>query len=205
MKHIPIILSLFCSTLHVAGSAAAPLTVGARASGRCGTLPVLGAMYSAAAPRVQAKPKRQSTVLGQLLSAQDPEEETDLGLYVEVIDLKKDWARIAPTEVPLPDGSVRKIPGGWIESRHLHFTMQTYIGFAAPDAKSARAYEGHDWIERDSVLHLIACQGEWMKLQIKGEDGKRHTGWFRGACAIVETSCDGVGGDYPLRTVDEDG
>lgn len=135
-----------------------------------------------------------------VLPAPDPHDEMGGRMAAEfgVAEARGGWFRIENGGQWLADHSNPPPPGisGWISGRHVRFALQTHMGFAEPNPRSAIRYRSRDGDEPDALVSLD-CRGEWVKL-LFSQDGEVREGWFRGVCANQETSCDMPPGD-PYR------
>lgn len=81
---------------------------------------------------------------------------------------------------------------GWISGKVIAFQIQSRKGFAEPDNKSAAVFEGQDG--PGGWLYVANCEDKWAQIAY-GTPKEEKRAWFRGICAMQETSCDGVHGD----------
>lgn len=148
---------------------------------------------------VRAGPSANARIVGTLPPMEmDPDFERKIGAGIKVLESRNGWFRIGDPGWsrnigPDPDG-----PKGWIHGRYIHFAIQTDKAFAQPDPGSpavATAWRDKDGGHEIGYRHPRECRGEWVRLLVKGHDGREKLGWVRGLCAIQETTCDGVAGD----------
>ncbi|MDO4776165.1 MAG: hypothetical protein Q4A06_01800 [Cardiobacteriaceae bacterium] len=105
-------------------------------------------------------------------------------------------------------GSPDNVPrvSGWLDAKHIGFTLQSRRLYAAPDAKSAIKLALSDWLgERGDVI-LRDCQNEWVQIDYRQRERRNPDGsiaqipdseqqtlesvWARGVCGNLETTCD---------------
>lgn len=178
---------------------AAGLAPGAWAQGAAPNVPTASCSIEAYArspgePVVRAAPQREAAAVGRLRATRYEADDIE-GAYVTVIAIENGWAKIA--EAPAPNELAYPVPGGWVRADELGLSLQTRLGFAAPDSASAVVHRARDDIGRERIRRFLGCSGEWLHLRIRDLDGRPITGWFRGACANQRTTCDGVPGDFP--------
>ena len=142
-------------------------------------------------PAILSAPSPDAAVLGSMPMVEDPER-GPMGaeaLIVEIRDGYADLRRVVAWSDP-----DRTAPDGWVDAAELGFVVQTEKGFAQPDPSSEVVWQGQDWIYTDMIDTLLACEGEWVALQMV--DAKTPDPvWVRGVCNGQETTCDGVQGD----------
>lgn len=139
--------------------------------------------------KVYSAPHRSADALGYLPVSKD-EDGNRKGAYVTIISMQRDWALVADT---VSWDISERGPNGWVEARHLRFTLQTNHGFASPNPESTILITT-DWLMPSRIRKLEDCYREWVFVTVKSV-GKARKAWFRGACANQETTCDGVTGD----------
>jgi len=121
----------------------------------------------------------------------------DGGADYRVSDVPDDWP-----DRPAYAGA------GWISGRHAGFAVQSARGYARPDASAAKLIDlKGDWLtDLGKIDRVVACSGDWALLDFHLEhrrDGDRLAdlsareqsaskarAWFRGTCAMLETTCD---------------
>lgn len=94
---------------------------------------------------------------------------------------------------------------GWVRAGAAAFGIQSAYGHVMPSAASTRLLDlgqGNWLTELGRIEALLACEGEWMLLDVtllrrrlptgglQEIAPARHRAWFRGHCPIQETSCD---------------
>lgn len=139
--------------------------------------------------KVFEAPRGSADTLGYLPVSKD-EDGKRKGAYVTIVSMQQGWALIA--DAASWDNSEQG-PNGWVEARHLRLALQTSLGFASPNPDSTIVV-ATDWLMPNQILKLEDCEGEWVKARVLTK-GQGRSGWFRGACANQETTCDGVVGD----------
>jgi hypothetical protein len=148
---------------------------------------------------VRAAPSAKARVVGTLPPpALDPDLGMKVGAGVKVIESRNGWFRIGNPAWSRNLGGNPNGPKGWIYGRYISFALQTDKAFAKPDPNSrvvASAWRDRHGIRQIGYRHPTECRGEWVRLLVKGHDGRERLGWVRGTCPIEETSCDGVAGD----------
>ena len=148
---------------------------------------------------VRAGPSAQAPIVGTLPPmAWDPDLERMMGAGVKVLESRNGWFRIGDPGWRKNLGGNPNGPKGWIHGRYLDFAIQTDKAFAEPDPNSpavATAWRDKHGVRQIGYRHPRECRGEWVRLLVKGHDGRETLGWLRGTCAIEETTCDGVVGD----------
>ncbi len=148
---------------------------------------------------VRAAPSAKARAVGTLPPmAWDPDLERKMGAGVRVLESRNGWFRIGDPGWSRNIGPDPGGPKGWIHGRYLDFAIQTDKAFAEPDPNSpavATAWRDKDGGHQIGYRHPTECRGEWVRLLVKGHDGREKLGWLRGTCAIQETTCDGVVGD----------
>ena len=154
---------------------------------------------------VRAGPSVKARIVGTL---PPPALDPDLGMKVhsgvKVLESRNGWFRIGDPSWSRNLGGNPDGPKGWIYGRYLDFALQTDMAFAEPDPDSpvvATAWRDEHGIRQIGYRHPSECQGEWVRLLVKGHDGHEKLGWVRGTCAIEETTCDGIAGDL-MKTED---
>lgn len=125
---------------------------------------------------------------GGLLSGRGPE--------FQILESENSWFRIGHVYIPrIKDGEVDFVPfnvKGWISGKVIAFQIQSRKGFAELDNKSAAVFEGQDG--PGGWLYVANCKDKWAQIAY-GTPKEEKRAWFRGICAMQETSCDGVHGD----------
>ena len=148
---------------------------------------------------VRAAPSAKARIVGKLPPMSwDPHLERKMGAGVKVLESRNGWFRIGDPDWSRNLGGDPNGPKGWIHGRYLDFAIQTDKAFTEPDPGSptvATAWRDTDGGHQIGYRHPHECRGEWVRLLVKGHDGREKLGWLRGTCAIQETTCDGVAGD----------
>ncbi|HEY5721617.1 MAG TPA: SH3 domain-containing protein [Allosphingosinicella sp.] len=148
---------------------------------------------------VRAGPSPEAAIVGTLPPmAWDPDLERKMGAGIKVLESRDGWFRIGDPAWSRNLGGIPDGPKGWIHGRYIDFAIQTDKAFAEPDPSSpavATAWRDKHGGRQIGYRHPHECRGEWVRMLVKGHDGREKLGWLRGTCAIQETSCDGVAGD----------
>jgi hypothetical protein len=145
---------------------------------------------------VRAGPSKAAKIVGTIPPAKHNEDfDRKMATEFDVVEAQNGWFRIEKA-AEWSDGSTvpTKLASGWISGRFIGFTLQTEVGFAAPNPESARLFESRQWGGPDNMRGITDCKGEWVKISY-GLVAAPKQAWFRGVCGNQETSCDGVQGD----------
>jgi hypothetical protein len=162
---------------------------------------------------VHAAPSASAPILGHLPTtdrANDPVHEYSIGFAVT--GTVPGWLRIAQAgDRDLTDLGIkaRDVPSGesWIPDTAARFGIQSARGHARPDPRSPRLIDlGTEWMtEMAGIERVLGCDGPWILVEaqmryrrepgdalttLPPERAPRFRAWFRGACAIEETTCD---------------
>lgn len=154
---------------------------------------------------VRARPSVKSAVIGRLQSVISYEGGLHSGRGVEfaIVEARNGWFRIQNIQTPgivtedREPVDVEWRPSkteGWIPGKAIFFVLQTFKGFAAPDPNSPVLFQSDDWYGPKDWLRVADCSGEWVQIAY-GDPKRERFAWFRGVCAMQETTCDGVEGD----------
>ncbi len=145
---------------------------------------------------VRAGPSKTAKVIGSLPPAKKSEDfEIPFATMFDVVEAKDGWFRIEnAAEWAVGQLEPSMLPKGWISGRFVGFNLQTEVGFAAPNPKSARVFQSATWEGPPTKRGITDCAGEWVKINY-GPVSAPKQAWFRGVCGNQETSCDGVLGD----------
>jgi len=156
---------------------------------------VHGFAFGAESVPVWAEPSDSSEPVGTL-PPPDPGDDSEgqMSSEFDVVEARGGWFRIENGRAwgDTLDAPLRPV-SGWISGRYVAFSLQTEMGFAEPDPRSAVRYRSRDRIQ-PHMLVALDCRGEWVKL-LFSDGGEIREGWFRGVCGIQETSCDSLVGD----------
>lgn len=121
-----------------------------------------------------------------------------------IIGARNGWLRIsgASDDYNLNEGKPARPVyrgTGWIPADSARFAVQSQYGYDRPDATGSPVIGLDDW---PRIERILSCDGEWALLDVDVgpreqmepampiEQGKTGRGWFRGVCAIEETTCD---------------
>lgn len=125
------------------------------------------------------------------------------GVGFAIVEARNGWFRIQSIQTPAvvtEDGKPVDVEWrqskieGWIPGKAIFFVLQTFKGFAAPDPNSPVLFQSDDWYGPKDWLRVADCSGEWVQIAY-GHPKREKFAWFRGVCAMQETTCDGVKGD----------
>ena len=144
---------------------------------------------------VWSEPNDMSATVGELPQPDWRDEmEGRMSAEFDVVEARGGWFRIENGR-PWNGGTGNAPPpvSGWISGRHVRFALQTEMGFGRADPRSEVRYRSRERLE-PHMLAAVDCDGEWVRL-IFSEGGEVRDGWFRGVCAIQETTCDSLVGD----------
>ena len=150
---------------------------------------------------VRAAPAANARSLGRLpTGAADYE----YSVTFRIIGARNGWLKItgASDDYNVNEGKpVRPIDRGtgWIPADSARFAVQSQHGYDRADAEGNLVMKLDDWPRIERVL---SCDGEWALLDVDigpreeidsatlAEQVRTGRGWFRGVCAIEETTCD---------------
>lgn len=158
-------------------------------------------------PVIRSAPSYHAPIIGKILPEQIEGEDEPRPIDLIVDRVAGDFVHVEAREA-VPDSGLAATPAGWIQQDGIYFTMQTAAGFSRPSEKSREVYATDDWIYRSSIVRIVECRDEWVKLVVANNEDYNPdaevnphwtftTAWFRGFCGVAETTCDGVKGDNP--------
>lgn len=162
--------------------------------------------WEGGAVRVMAAPDDRSALLGTLPV---PDEKRDYPVYLDVIGTEPGWLHIAhASDAPNDQAGHprREVFAGerWVSSDTVKIGVQSARGYLLPDAASPRIVDlGDRWLtEVYRIGEIHGCSGDWVLLTYHDDSDVRDmmtfgTAWFRGVCAIYETTCDMKSVDTP--------
>ncbi len=146
---------------------------------------------------VRSGPSLKYPIIGTL---PPPESSEDSGLdskfatEFHVAEAKDGWFRIenprrwAESMSDTPE-KFPKLPSGWISGKKIYVTIYSGTGFSAPDVIKSKILWRGDWGNlQTEMTGMTDCRGNWVKITYRSKSGQK-SAWFRGICAIQETTC----------------
>jgi len=169
---------------------------------------------------VRAAPSVKARVVGKLPAYVVRHDTYSFGIEFQIIGSHNGWLKITGAkDDPNRSGKPlrRTYAGtGWIAGNLVRFGVQSGLGYAKPDAGSARLLDlgSGDWLisDRGEIERVVACQGKWALLDyrliqqrdarshlvpLRAAERKRGRAWFRGICNSQDTTCDMANPDMP--------
>lgn len=150
---------------------------------------------------VRAAPGARARVIGTLPTASSSDD--DYAVDFSIIGSSDGWLKIADASDAKNEDRARPVYGGvgWIRGSAARLGIQSGRGYAQPDIRSEKLLElDGAWLtERATIEAIVGCSGKWVqveyRLHVTGRKMERIPkkplrAWFRGACAIAETTCD---------------
>jgi hypothetical protein len=160
---------------------------------------------------VRAAPDRRAAVIGTipLFPKLGPGEDA-YSATMQIVGSANGYLKIANASDAMNTNPRPIFSGsGWVDGNAVRFVIQSSRGYARPDERSERIVDldypdNSRWAtEVGEIDRVIACQGEWVQIDLllnrdrndpmtilPRAKWKRQRAWFRGVCAIEETSCD---------------
>lgn len=175
---------------------------------------------------VRAQPSAGARELGRI-PAPAPSEQWggDWPYEFDIIGSENGWLHITGARLDETMGgkpAAKVYSGtGWIASGGVHVGVQSRTGFAEPSHSAEVLISGYPdtFLDGFGPQRVVACMGRWILADWPAElasDEGRVTwhlnyrpeavvsqnpvvlrAWVAGVCNIIETTCDGVIGDYP--------
>jgi hypothetical protein len=150
---------------------------------------------------VHAAPRADARVIGTLPTAFPTED--GYAVDFSIIGSRDGWLKISEATDAKNEALARPVFGGvgWIRGAAARLGIQSGRGYARPDAHSRRVLDlKGSWLtERGWIVAIAGCSGRWVLVDYRmyAKDGevdrqpaKAYRAWFRGACAVAETTCD---------------
>jgi hypothetical protein len=112
---------------------------------------------------------------------------------------------------------------GWIAAGGVRVGVQSRTGFAEPSHSAAVLFSGYpdSFLDATGPQRVVACRDNWILATWPASDPSQKESppwrlnfrpeaivsrnplilqaWVTGVCNVIETTCDGVNGDYPER------
>jgi hypothetical protein len=151
---------------------------------------------------VRAGPSADAPIIGTLPPPESSEEsgdDTKFATEFHVAEAQNGWFRIENARrwaesMSNSPGKYAALPSGWISGKKIYVTIYSETGFSAPDVIKSKILWRGDWDDLQTKMTGISdCNGEWAKIIYRTASGEK-SAWFRGICAIQETTC-GAGWD----------
>jgi hypothetical protein len=146
---------------------------------------------------VRQGPSINSPIIGTLPppeSSEESGEDTKFATEFHVAEAQNGWFRIenaARWAESMSDTAKAypALPSGWISGKKIYVTIYSGTGFSAPDPVKSKILWRGDWSDlQNSMTGMVDCNGEWAKVTYRTAKGEG-SAWFRGICAIQETTC----------------
>ncbi len=171
----------------------------------CNNLPFFYGREDGRSIDVYAQPILTSEKLGSIPADIKGDDQGIINaVTINVNEGRDGWFRFSGlTDAVLNDDSgvqPRKIynGAGWIRSEDITAVVQTRKAFVnpSPDSKIVASFPD-DFSSYAGPQQFLGCTGDWVKVsRPKNEyNDKQWTGWVRGICGALETSCEGLVGD----------
>lgn len=148
---------------------------------------------------VRSAPDRKAPVVGTLPV---PDKARDYPVTLYLIGTEPGWLHVsgASDAQNEDDGYPHRAVNageGWVRPDVVKLGIQSGRGYLRPDTASRRILDlGDKWLtEVVEIAQIRGCSGEWILLDYQFTGAARDTptwgrAWFRGVCAISETTCD---------------
>lgn len=153
---------------------------------------------------LRSGPGLSFAVIAKLPAARKTDEGGLTGLDAvtfRAVEARAGWFRITDVMFsPLGhDDRAKRYPDGWIHGSKIGFVLQSDFAFTTPDPSSrqvATSWQNEDGLHEIAYREVDDCSGEWVHLKVKDHDPRERPAWVRGVCGMLETTCDGLPGDY---------
>ncbi len=146
---------------------------------------------------VRSGPFPDAPIVGTLPppeSSAESGDDTKFATEFHVAEAQNGWFRIENAKrwaesISNRPGQYRALPSGWISGKKIYVTIYSETGFSAADVIKSKILWRGDWGDlQTKMTGMSDCKGEWAKVTYRTASGE-NSAWFRGICAIQETTC----------------
>jgi hypothetical protein len=149
---------------------------------------------------VRSGPSVHAAIIGKLPPPESGEEsgaDSKFATEFHIAEARNGWFRIENPRrwaqgMSLTPEKFPPLPSGWISGKKIYVTVYSGTGFSAPDVIKSKILWSGDWADlQNAMTGMTDCKGEWVKATYTTPKGIK-SAWFRGVCAIQETTCGGA-------------